>query len=229
MQNKKLVGSRPTASTQRYLDIAEIKEDCVVLKDGTLRSVILVSSINFALKSEEEQEALISGYVGFLNSLEFPLQITIQSRKLNIDHYMEELESLRKAQGNELLKMQMADYIFYIKDLIEMGEIMTKRFYVVVPYSPFSAKQKGFFARLFEVFSSAMIVKLKRERFEKYKEDLFKRVDSVAGGLKSMGLNSKPLDTQSLVELYYNAYNPRIAEQEKMEETEKLKLEEQGA
>ena len=92
MQSKKLAGSKPGASTQKYLDIAEIRDDVVVMKDGTLRAVLLASSINFALKSEEEQEALISAYAGFLNTLEFPLQVVIQSRKLNIDNYIERLK-----------------------------------------------------------------------------------------------------------------------------------------
>jgi len=227
MQNKKLVGPRPTASTQKYLDISEIREDCVILKDGTMRSVILVSSVNFSLKSEEEQEALISGYVGFLNSLEHPLQIVIQSRKLDIRGYLAELEKLRKGQENELLKAQMADYIEYVKELIELGQIMTKRFYVVVPYSPYAegTRTKSFFSRLSEIFSPAALVRLKREKFDVYREKLFKRVENIITGLGGIGLKAVPLDTQSLIELYYDYYNPEISAQEKMEETEKLETE----
>jgi len=227
MQSKKLVGPRPRMSTQKYLDISEIKEDCVVLKDGTMRAVLLVSSINFALKSEEEQEALISGYVGFLNSLEFPLQIVIQSRKLNIDNYLMELDKLRKKQTNELLKSQMADYIEYVKELVELGDIMTKRFYVVVPYSPFVEKKKGFFDRLIQVFSPTTLIKIKRKNFKIYREKLFKRVDVVASGLSGMGLKSVPLDTQSLIELYYNSYNPEMMKQQKLEEVKKVQVEEE--
>jgi len=121
MQSKKLAGSKPGPATQRFLDIAEIREDTVILKDGTLRAVLLVSSINFALKGEEEQEAIIAGYVGFLNALEFPLQIVIHSRKLNIEDYLIRLVEAEKTQTNELLKAQIADYRSFVGELITLG------------------------------------------------------------------------------------------------------------
>src|SRR3989338_9251921 len=120
-------------ATQTYLPIAEIKDGTVLLKDGTLRAVLMVSSINFALKSEDEQNALISAYVGFLNSIDFPIQIVVQSRKLQIGPYLEKLGEIERAQTNELLKVQIADYRAFVTELIEIGQIMTKRYYVVVP------------------------------------------------------------------------------------------------
>src|SRR3990167_1154544 len=113
-------GKGKKASTQKYLDISEIKEDTVVMKDGTLRSVLLISSINFALKSESEQNAIIAAYVNFLNTLDFPLQIVIQSRKLNIDGYLEKLKKSEKEQTNELLRMQIHDYREYVEQLMEL-------------------------------------------------------------------------------------------------------------
>ena len=101
MKSKKLAGNKPSSSTQKYLDIAEIKEDLVVLNDGTVRGVLLVSSINFDLKSEDEQKAVISGYINFLNALNYPIQIVIQSRPLNIDDYLEKLKIMEKEQTNE--------------------------------------------------------------------------------------------------------------------------------
>lgn len=225
MQSKKLAGSKPSASTQRYLDIAAIRDDVVIMKDGTLRAALLVSSINFALKSEEEQEALVSAYVGFLNTLEFPLQIVIKSRRLNIDNYLSRLQQSEKEQTNELLKMQIADYRTFVSELVEMGQIMSKRFYVVVPYNPLSNKRKGFFSRLQEIFTPALTVRLKQEKFLARKKDLMMRVDQIIGQLQSMGLASVMLDTQSLIELYYNCYNPDLAETEKMVETDKLQVE----
>lgn len=212
-------------STQKYLDIAEIKDDCLVLKDGSLRAVLLVSSVNFALKSDEEQKAIIGAYVNFLNALDFPLQIIIQSRKLNISTYIEKLKEVKEQQENDLLKMQTAEYINYIQELIEMGEIMSKHFYIAVSYSPLSDKAKGFFTRFKETISAAMVVKLKRIFFEKYRAELFKRADNIIGSLATMGLKAIPLDTQSLIELFYKTYNPEIAEQEKLEEIGKLKIE----
>lgn len=225
MQSKKLRGNAPQTSTQKYLDIAEIKEDCLVLKDGTLRAVLLVSSINFALKSEEEQEAIIQSYIGFLNSLNFPLQIVIQSRKLDIDKYINQLKEKESQQTNELLRMQTREYITYIQELVEMGEIMSKHFYIIVPYNPLSDKAKGFFTRFKELFRATKIIRLERKRFERLRNQLFKRMDYVNNGLLSMGLNAKPLDTQSLIELFYQTYNPSVSQQEKMVEVGKLRVE----
>ena len=224
MQSKKLAGNKPSVSTQKYLDIAEIKEDCVILKDGTLRVVLLASSLNFALKSEDEQNATIQAYVVFLNSLTFPIQIVIQSRKLNIDDYVVKLRKAEKEQTNELLRMQIADYRQYIKELVEMGEIMTKRFYVVVPYSSVEAGVKGFFTKLIEAFIPASVITLQKERFQKYRREIFQRVDHIVTGLYSIGLNVVVLDTQSLIELFYNTYNPTVAAQQKLVDVGKLRV-----
>ncbi|HLD31074.1 MAG TPA: hypothetical protein VJB41_02650 [Patescibacteria group bacterium] len=224
MQSKKLAGKKVGVSTRERLDIAEIREDCVVLKDGTMRAVMIISSINFALKSEEEQNAIIAAYVSFLNAIEFPLQIVIQSRKLNIDAYLERLRKAEKEQTNDLLRIQIADYREYIKELVEMGDIMSKRFYITVPYDPLSDKRKGFWSRLNEVIRPGSAIKLGAERFRKRKKDLFARVEHVQMLLSGMGLTSVILDTQSLIELYYNLYNPELAETEKMVDMGKLRV-----
>jgi len=226
MKSDKLANKKTKVSTQQFLDIAEIKEDCVILKDGTLRSVLLVSSINFALKSEDEQNAIISAYVSFLNYLEFPLQILIQSRKLDIDGYLEKIRKLELEQTNELLRMQTADYRQYVSELIEIGEIMTKRFYVVVPYNPISDKGTSWFARLFSLFSASKDIRLKQKEFEKRRYALFQRVEHVLTGLAGMSLKAVVLDTQSLIELYYNTYNPDLFNKEKLVEVNRLRLEE---
>lgn len=212
-------------STQKYLNISEIKNDCVTLKNGSLVAVVLVASINFALKSEEEQKAVIQNYTRFLNTLTSPLQILIQSRPFNIKPYMASLEELKKVQRNELLKVQMADYLDFIKELVQMGEIMIRHFYVVIPYNPLGDKKRGFFSRMSDVFSAAVIVKLKQERFEKYRETLFRRVDNIMSSLGSMGLKSAPLDTQALIELFYNIYNPTEAETQKLSDIKDLRVE----
>ncbi|MFA6215360.1 MAG: hypothetical protein WC768_02230 [Patescibacteria group bacterium] len=225
MKSKKLASKKISASTQHYLDIAEIKEDCVILKDGTLRAVLLVSSINFSLKSEEEQNAIISAYIGFLNFLEFPLQIVIQSRKLDIDGYLDRLKKIEKEQTNELLRLQTVEYRQYVSELVEMGDIMTKRFYVVVPYDPLSDKQRSWFSRFLGLFSAASEVKLNQDAFVKRRHALFQRVDHIITGLASMSLKTVVLDTQSLIELYYNTYNPDVYSKEKLVEVNKLQVE----
>lgn len=215
------------SSSQKYLDISEIKNDCVVLKSGTICAIILVSSINFALKSEDEQKAVIQGYVQFLNSIDFPVQIVIQNRPFNIKPYIALLTELRKAQTNELLKSQMADYSDFISELVELGEIMSRRFYIVIPYNPLGDKQRGLISRMSDVFSAVKIVKIKREKFENYREALFRRVDTVMAGLGAGGLKAVPLDTQSLIEFFYNIYNPTESETQKLTELKNLRLQQE--
>jgi len=221
---RKLNNNKISVSTQQYLDIAEIKQNTIVMKDGTLRAVLLVSSINFALKSEEEQNATVAAYVGFLNNLSFPLQIVIQSRELNIDHYLEELKKRKKAQLNELLKMQTAEYIQYIEELISIGRIMNKRFYVSVPYDPSSDSHKSFFASMMDTFRPATIIKMKEKRFLRYKEALDGRILNIVNGFSSIGLNIVQLDTQSLIELFYNTYNPKTSKNQKLVDVHQLRV-----
>ncbi|NCT55069.1 hypothetical protein GW758_03900 [Candidatus Falkowbacteria bacterium] len=212
-------------STQEHLSIAEIRDGIVVLKDGTMRAVIMVSSINFSLKSEDGQNAVIGAYVRFLNNLSFPLQILIQSRELDIDNYLEYLKVKEKEQTNRLLKVQTADYIEYIKELTSLGKIMNKRFFVVVPYSALSDKRKGFFSLLGEALRPATILKLKEKTFRNYQEMLDRRVESVVGGLESMGVATNRLDTQSLIELYYKTYNPESSKNQNLPDLDKMRVE----
>lgn len=225
MQSKKLAGSKPAASTQRYLDIAEIREDIVVMKDGTLRAVLFVSSINFSLKSEDEQEAIIGGYVSFLNSLDSPVQILVQSRKLNIDDYLHRLAEQQKTQDNELLRNQIADYRQFVGELVSLGEIMQKKFLVVVPYNPASSTRKGFFARMSEVLSPLVSAKLREEQFQARKKELMIKTDSVRASLNSMSLANAMLDTQSLIELYYSGYNPTSMDTQKLPKVGEVQVE----
>lgn len=212
-------------STQRFLDIAEIKDNTIVMKDGTLRAVLLVSSINFALKSEDEQNAVIDAYVRFLNNLSFNLQIVIQSRELDIDNYLNYLKGKEKEQINKLLKVQTADYIEYVKELTSLGKIMNKRFYVVVPYDPMTDKHKSFFSSLSEALRPATVIKLKDKEFIKYQDMLERRVESVFGGLESIGVSVVRLDTQSLIELYYKTYNPETSKNQNLTDVNKLRIE----
>ncbi len=230
MAKKKQKQSKSLSSdkvpVQQYIDIAEIHDDTVIMKDNTLVSVLLVSSINFALKSEEEQEAIVQSYISFINSLDFPIQIVIQSRRLNINNYLDKLRDKQKEQTNELLKIQIRDYINYIEELVELGDIMSKGFYVVVPYNPQEGtKKEGIFKKLINSFKVVKMVSLKKERFMKYKQELDRRVGLVDSALSSMMLNSQRLDTQSLIELYYNTYNPEIFERQPMEGVGKLRVE----
>lgn len=213
--------------TQRYLDIAEIREDTVVMKDGTLRAVLMVSSINFALKSEDEQQAIIQGYMQFLNGLEHPLQVVIQSRRMNIDSYIATLKRQEDTIHNELLRTQIRDYTSFVKELVDLGQIMQKRFFVVVPYDPMegSEKGKGFMSKLSASFFPARLIKLNEKNFQERKAYLMQRVSTVAGGLGSMSLQVALLDTQGLIELYYSSYNPDVYDTEKLVDMNQLRVE----
>jgi len=221
----KLKASKPGVPSQRYLDIAEIKEDVVVMKDGTIRAVLLVSSINFALKSVDEQSAIVQAYMQFLNMLDFPIQVVIQSRRMNIDDYLSRLRESERTQKNDLLRRQITDYREYVKQLVELGEIMQKRFNVVVPLDPATDKAKGFWARLGEILTPSVAIRLSETRFQKNKESLMLRVNSIISGLSSMSLNAVMLDTQSLIELYYTVYNPELFEAQRMTDVGRLQLE----
>lgn len=227
VKKNKLVKNKIKASSQQYLDIADIRENTVIMRDGTMRAVILVSSINFALKSEDEQNAIISAYVSFLNNISFPLQIVVQSRELSIEKYINNLKQKEKEQTNELLKIQTAEYIQYINELVSIGKIMSKRFYVVVPYNPLTDKHKTFFASLLDSFKPVSLVKMKKDTFLRHRKNLDRRVHNVISGLSSVGLNSLELDTQSLIELYYNSYNPVVSANEKLVDVNQLRVEKQ--
>jgi len=222
--SNKLVKNKITVGTQQYLDISEFREDTIIMRDGTLRAVLLAASINFALKSEDEQNAIIAAYVGFLNNIDFPLQIVIQSRELNIDNYLSFLRQKEKEQTNELLKLQTAEYLQYVNELISLGKIMSKRFYVTVSYNPLSDKQKGFFPKLIDSLKPASLIKMKEEKFSKRKLELTRRVENVIGGLASVGINSVQLDTQSLIELFYNTYNPETSANQKLVDINQIRV-----
>jgi type IV secretory pathway VirB4 component len=232
MQSKKLAGSKKGPPTQRFLDIAEMKEDTVIMKDGTLRAVLLVSSINFSLKNVDEQNAIVQAYMGFLNSIDFPIQIVIQSRRMNIDDYLNRLTQAEKLQENDLLRSQIADYRDYVRQLVQLGDIMQKRFYAVVPLDPAAAQEadnikrrRGFFARIQELLTPSAAIRLSEKRFEEKRHQLMLRVQSVIGGLSAMSLNAALLDTQSLIELYYTVYNPELFETQRMQDVNKMQLE----
>ena len=212
-------------SAQQHLPFSEIKFDTAVMKDGTLRAILMVSSINFALKNEDEQNAIVSSYVSFLNGIDFPLQIVIQSRQLYIKPYLEKLLKLEREQANELLRVQIADYRSFVSELVSLGKIMSKQFFVVVPYDPLSNKKRSFWSRIKDVVNPAITVKLKDERFQKRKRDLDMRVRQIESGLASMNLEVVRLDTQSLIELFYSTYNPDIAFSEHLAPVNQLQVE----
>jgi len=211
-------------SSQKYLDIAEIKDGVVVMKNSGLRAVLMVSSINFALKSIDEQDAIIYHYQSFLNSLDFSVQIVINSRQLNLDNYMQILKDQEKKQTNELLRMQISSYIEYIQGLVKMANIVTKTFYIIIPFAPSETKEGGLASKAKAVMASTTKIMSGRETFEKYKDQLLQRVDHVIENLSGAGLRMTMLNTQELIELYYSLYNPEISERKGLADMEEMDL-----
>ena len=166
----------------------------------------MVSSLNFALKSEEEQRAIIYQFQNFLNSLDFPLQIVIQSRKLNITGYLDKLKELEEKQKNELLKIQTAEYRNFVRDLVAGGSIMSKNFFVVVPFSLLEAQISPK-----EILRSTQ-KSLTEEQFQRCKSQLWQRMEFVAMGLRRCGLQCVPLNTSELIELFWSLHHPEQAE-----------------
>jgi type IV secretory pathway VirB4 component len=216
--------ARSNKSTQSTLLISEIKDGVVVLRDGSIRGVILGSAINFDLMSGAEQESVEYAYQGFLNSLHFPVQIVIKSQKLDITGYLEKLDGLRNEQPNELLGALMEDYIANIRSLVEEVNIMDKQFYIVIPYFPPTVEQRklNLVEGLKTAFEPTQVITVSEEDFRQYKQELSQRMALAANGLSQMGIRAISLGTQELVDLYYAWYNPDVAANQKLIDTSQL-------
>lgn len=218
--------STQRASTLQYVDIKAIEDGVVVLKNGHLRSVLLVSSINFDLKSSNEQDAIIGAYQNFLNSLDFPIQILISSRKLNISPYLSKLQTVERVQKNELLRIQTAEYAAFIENLADVTNIMSKFFYIVVPFAPIESGSGGVLDRITSILSPKTVITENTELFETYKNQLWQRVDHIAAALGGTGLHFTTLNTEELIELLYNSYNPSTYSQSGIHDVDKVELSE---
>lgn len=215
-------------STQNTLEIAAIRDGVVIMQDGSFRSVVMAKSINFDLMSINEQEAVEFAYQSFLNSLYFDIQIQVRSRKIDMRPYLEKLGHIRTEMSNMLLGMLMEDYIYFIDDLVSQTNIMNKQFYVVVPYIPVVSAGgavnagKGLIGGLVGGKKQKGVIKIDEVNLEKAKTELTNRVQSVVSGLSNLGVQSIPLDTQELIELYYNAYNPDTATRQTLKQADQL-------
>lgn len=202
-------------STQKFVQIETIEDDVVVLKNGGLRKVILVSGVNLELKSEEEQNLIYFAYQDLLNSVDFALQFLVHSRKLNVEPYLALLEEYRAKETNELLKNQIGEYKEFIRTFVEQNEIMTKTFFVVVPYDPIAIPQaavSGVSKFLPFMKGAAPTTDAARETRQKHLTQLNQRVEEVLAGLQPIGLRAVVLNHEELVELFYNLYNPEAVE-----------------
>ena len=206
------------ASTQRFLPIAEIHNDTVLLKNGGLRAIIGIEALNFNLKSETEQQGIITGYGSFMNTLTFPLQIVVRSTRTNIDDYLDDVRVLANKHTNELLKSQTLNYVGFIQKLLEIADIMQKRFFVVIPVDR-SARRKTTFEQFFgwlQPDDTLGQAAQRRREFSQGLRELNERTDLVESGLSNIGLHCTRLNTRDLVELFYQIYNPQTSKTEKL-------------
>lgn len=194
-------------STQDFVTIKDIKDGVVILKSGQMCSVLLASSINFALKSFDEQQAILNQFQSFLNSLDFSLQVYIQSRRLNIEPYLQVLETRTDKQDNDLMRIQLREYMEYIRRFTDENAVMSKNFFVVIPYSPTPINITKGITSLFSGSSAKNNIPPEHQ-FEENRTQLEQRVSLVENGLANIGVRTVPLSNDDLVELFYHIYNP---------------------
>ncbi|MDD2694161.1 MAG: hypothetical protein PHY14_04515 [Candidatus Gracilibacteria bacterium] len=214
-------GKKPQkdSSTQRYLPFSEIRDNLIMMKDGSSRMALRVHAMNFNLKSTEEQDAILISYQRFLNSLNFPIQIVVRSLKVDIEAYINRLKNLALKQQNTLLQEQTYKYIDFLMNLVDLAQIMKKEFYIIIPFdfeSNESVRKTDMFG-IFRSFWSALSqeesiadIRSNRIRLEKLKKGNFERLSTAKMSLEAIGLKAEPLNKEELIKLIYNYYNPRL-------------------
>lgn len=213
---RRLKGSK--ASTQRFVPIAEIRNDTVLLKRGGIRGVLQVEALNFNLKSETEQQGIIAGYESFINTLIFPLQIVVRSTKMNIDPYIEQIRLMGEKQENSLLREQTEAYATFVQRIVEVADIMQKRFLVVIPLDDVEEKKSSFaqFFKWIGIDDSVSKANHRNKYFAEKAAKLKERINVVESGLRNIGLQTRRLNTMELIELYYQIYNPKTSLEQKL-------------
>ena len=196
------------SATQKFVPVRDIRDNVVIMKDGQMATVLLATSINFALKSTDEQRAILRQFQSFLNTIDFSLQFYVQSRRLNIQPYIDILQAREADQDNDLMRIQLREYIEFVRSFTTEVDIMTKNFFIVVPYSPSSLDLtegiSGGFSKILKRKQEAMST----TKFEEEKTQLDQRVSVVEQGMSRLGIRTVPLGNEELVELYYRIFNP---------------------
>lgn len=200
---------KSASAVQSFVEVKEIRDGTVILKDNSLKAICICSSINFDLLSTTEQEAITARFQEFLNSLDFPVQIVISSRHFDIENYLNQIKDLEKKQTNEMLRIQTSEYINFVQSFVEFANIMNKSFYVIVPFRAVETKQEGFAEKIKTVISAQKPKKIQfeMEKFRQYKAQLEQRVNLITQGLQGLGIKAVPLNDEQLTELFYEFYN----------------------
>jgi len=199
-------------STQSFVPVEEVRNGVIVLKTDGYRGILMCSAMNFALKSEDEQRAIIGGFQNFLNTLDFSVEIVVHSRKMDIRPYLALLDSQMDKQETELMRLQLREYIAFIRNFMDSSDIMTKMFYVVVPYTPAIASEVASTLPSFLKKQGGGAVPAGTDNFEEHRAQLEQRMGLVASGLQSSGVRAVPLGTEEIIELLYHSFNPGVTE-----------------
>lgn len=199
-------------STQSFVPVEEVRNGVIVLKTDGYRGILMCSAMNFALKSEDEQRAIIGGFQNFLNTLDFSVEIVVHSRKMDIRPYLALLDSQMDKQETELMRLQLREYIAFIRNFMDSSDIMTKMFYVVVPYTPAIASEVVSTLPSFLKKQGGGATPTGTDNFEEHRAQLEQRMGLVASGLQSSGVRAVPLGTEEIIELLYHSFNPGVTE-----------------
>jgi hypothetical protein len=205
----------PSLATQQFVNVESINNGVIKLRGGAYRKILIVSGINFDLKSSEEQEMITYSFQGFLNSTDFTLQFFIHSRKLNIESYLKKMEDRENQETNELLKNQISEYREFIKSFVAQNAIMSKNFFCIVPFDPTGISEAGSSVKnkFFGFFGGKQTGEESKQQSEhEYLEQLDQRVNEIVDGLNQIGLRTVPLNDEELSELFFNLYNPSTTE-----------------
>lgn len=207
-------------ATQDFVAIDEIRDDIIILKNGSLRAVLMCGSRNLELESIDSQNAIINAYSDFINSFDWPLQIIIHSRKLDINPYLKTLEEKLEHQENELLKIQTAEYIDFIRNFVTLTDIMIKRFYISVPFDPIESRTEGPIEKITTLLPKTQVKnEMTEEKIRERRTQLLQRVEHTILALAHVGIKASQLKTDELIELFYNLYNPEELEKKDIQLT----------
>lgn len=205
--------------TQQFVDVKEVRDGIIYLKSGGIRKILIVGGINFDLKSEGEQVSILNGFQNFLNTIDFSIQLFVHSRKVNVDEYLSKMKQREDQEDNELLKIQISEYVDFIRSFVDQNAIISKTFFVIVPYESATAQKSGLgFLDMFKKQTQDDTNQSEQAALEQ----LDHRVSEITSGLEQIGLNVTPLNSDEVVELFYNMYNPQLAEKKGMDLAKKL-------
>jgi hypothetical protein len=211
-------------STLAFVEVGEVRDSVLILREGQMRAILAVSSANFALKSNQEQESIINNFQGILNSIEFSFQILVQSRRLDLNPYLEKLKQLEDNQVNDMLRLKMQEYIEYIKQMSQEVNIMDKNFYIIVGYDPITLKQ-GIFGRFLRALNPTKFIKQKQDEFINNKKILMSRVEQIMSRMGALDLKIEQINTEQIIALMYNSYNPDTTESIRLSDVSALEIE----